>query len=1071
MFKGKIPAFSILILSLLLIWDTTEVTAQNMVFGKNRVQYADFDWRFIQSEHFDVYYYESKNYYLAEFTANSLEAALVQLSNDFQHEINDRISVIIYDSHTDFSQTNVVPLPVDAQGIGGVTDKFKNRITIPFMGNYRDYRQVLHHELVHAVFNDMFYGGTIQSIIQNNIQLVFPLWFEEGLAEFTSLGWDSDTDMFMRDLVVSGILIPIPQLQGFLAYRGGQAFWAFIEDTYGREKIGEILQRIRMTRNVESGLRQSLGLNMSELSERWHDWLKKRYWPEVTERESLREFATHLTRRELGGSYNTSPAISPQGDKVALITNKRGYFDVVVMNAVTGRVMKTIIKGEDNVDFEELNILRPNLTWSPDGRQLALSTRSGGTIDLAIVDYDSGNINRVKFPSLDALGSVAWSPDGEKIAFQANRGPYTDIFVYNLETGDFQNITNDVFSDSDPAWSLDSKYVYFSSDRGSKVQLGTYRTNYNVLLNPDLENSDIYRVRVGESRAERLTNNDGWREERPIEISNNRLIYISDKNGIPNVYLMDLENNESTPLTDLMVGVRQMSISQDGTKLAVNSYNSGYLDIFIINNPLSRIKDRELKTNHWAEERQRRPSISRVPAHRHAYELYGDGQLHPQLRDETISTILSELFREEEERRLARQEEEAEEQEETREGEIDFRNYVFGEAFDEVVSEEERNIFDPIDNQTEDGRYLPRNYRLTFSPDFTYFGGGLSVGGYGSFALTQIVFSDLLGDHRLGLASNLIFDLRNSDYIINYGYFKRRTNFVLNYFHTARNFQTIVGNEFQLERFRYYGGGGAIQYPINKFTRFDLGLNHITVSRDINNLQQRISTNRKNFFINPDITFTRDFTRPGFLTPISGYRYAINFSGAPPMFLDDYLTFGSLVADARYYLPLGNSGRYSLAARGSGGMSFGPNAQQFLLGGMQNWINFRTEGGTIPTELLESIFFTMPALPMRGHNYYAAVGNQFALANLEFRFPLIAAALPGPLPIFALYNIQGSAFVDVGTTWRDFENDRILAGAGFGLRTILLGFPLRYDIAWPYDLENREGFGRRVHYISIGVDF
>ena len=63
---------------------------------------------------------------------------------------------------------------------------------MPFQGDYAEFRRVLHHELVHAVFNDMFYGGSVQSIIQNNIQLVFPLWFEEGMAEHFAGSTDSD---------------------------------------------------------------------------------------------------------------------------------------------------------------------------------------------------------------------------------------------------------------------------------------------------------------------------------------------------------------------------------------------------------------------------------------------------------------------------------------------------------------------------------------------------------------------------------------------------------------------------------------------------------------------------------------------------------------------------------------------------------------------------------------------------------------------------------------------------------------------------------------------------------------
>src|SRR5699024_7085242 len=172
-----------LLMGAFLLLNAPHAEAQYFAFGKNRVQYKNFDWRYIQSTHFDVYYYQSKNYDLATFSALALEAALKQIQEDFGHRIADRIQVVIYDSHVDFSETNVVALPIYSGGIGGVTDLFKNRITMPFAGDYDKFRAVLHHELVHAVINDMFYGGSVQSLVSGNA-LQIPLWFNEGLAEF-----------------------------------------------------------------------------------------------------------------------------------------------------------------------------------------------------------------------------------------------------------------------------------------------------------------------------------------------------------------------------------------------------------------------------------------------------------------------------------------------------------------------------------------------------------------------------------------------------------------------------------------------------------------------------------------------------------------------------------------------------------------------------------------------------------------------------------------------------------------------------------------------------------------------
>lgn len=399
----------------------------------------------------------------------------------------------------------------------------------------------------------------------------------------------------------------------------------------------------------------------------------------------------------------------------------------------------------------------------------------------------------------------------------------------------------------------------------------------------------------------------------------------------------------------------------------------------------------------------------------------------------------------------------------TESSEFDFRNYVFADLTDPVSGEPLiTDEFNLQDTRLDDGRFVPKKYRLTFTPDFTYAGGALSTG-YGVFALTQLVFSDLMGDHQIGLASNMVFDLRNSDYVLSYGYYKNRTNFMLNYFHTSRNFQYFTG---EIVRFRYYGGGFTFSRPFNKFERFDYGASFITISRDFSSILSSSRENEKGYFLYPQLTYTKDTTMPGFMHPLKGRRFALSLAGSPPLG-GDVLQFASLNGDIRQYFGF-LGGMYSLAFRASGAISVGRDAQNFFLGGIDNWINYSWAGGELPIDRLEDIFFTLPAIPLRGHLYNSIYGDKFALFNAEFRFPLVAALLPGPIPILPLYNITGTSFVDVGTAWQGSENQDLLIGAGFGLRTILLGLPFRWDIGWPYE---DGGFGSRVHYFSIGLDF
>jgi Tol biopolymer transport system component len=1063
----------------------TSADAQNFYFGKNRIQYDTFQWRYIQSEHFDVYYYDSKNYYLARFSAQAAEAAYRQISQDFQHQITNRIRIIVYDSDNDFVQTNVVPLPDDSDNILGVTDLYKNRVTLWFRNNWEDFRQTLHHELIHAVVNDMFYGGSVQSIIQNNIQLVIPLWFNEGMAEFSSVGMTTQADEYMAHAVMLNAVPPINQIYGYFNYAGGMSIWYFIVEEYGREKIGEIFQRVKTTRSIDAGLRQSIGLSVDELSDRWHKWLKKRYWPEIEHREMIDDIATAVTTRQLSGSWNTSPSISPAGDRIALISNKRGYMDVIILDANTGKPIKTLINGQDNVNFEDLNLINPGLTWSPDARFIALSAKSKGSDAITIVNYQTGEFEKIAFPGIDMIGSVSWSPDGNWLAFEATSGAYSDIYLYNQTSKEFINLTNDVFSDLHPSWGLDSRTIYFSSDRGDRLDVNRYgEADFNILLNPSMGQLDLYAFNLDARAMERLTNTPGWTEKTPLLTETGKLLYLSDQNGITNVYMMDLQTRISNPVTNVMIGIQQMSINRDGSRLAVNTFNAGYLDVFVIKSPSSLVKADALQPNKWATARSKKTRYDMVPGLAFAREMYGEKE-QPMMYSQLVNRFLE----------RDRVGESIVDTSATVAREVDFRNYVFGQAF-EKVSEEKQLVdtFAVEDNTTEDGLYRPRPYRLRFTPDISYSGAGISTG-YGVNGLYQLELSDLLGDHVFTVATNLVFDLRNSNYVIGYGYYKNRWNANLNYYHSAVTFfsvNNITGSLSQI-RFRTYGLNGSYSYPIDKFTRIDLSTSLLTVSQDVNDLDVigRFE-NEATTFLYPSVTITKDRSKPGFMTPSGGRRYALSIAGSPSI-TKDMLGFISAMGDFRQYVGLGYT--YSLAFRLSGGASTGKDAQTFFLGGVQNWINYRWDNNSIPDYQLSDIIFTQPALPMRGYNYNTLYGKYYGLANAEFRFPLVAALLPGPIPLLPLYNITGVAFVDAGTAWglsdplnpaRDGELDfklvkttnqngfvtregDLLLGAGFGLRTIFLGFPVKYDVAWARE---RDGFVRKpIHYFSIGLDF
>src|SRR5206468_3632944 len=225
-------------------------------FGQNKVQYRRYDWRSITSDHFEVYYYPGLDS-LARRTLDLAEKTNVMLSARMGHSLRRRVPIIIYGSHNDFSQTNVTPELIDA-GTGGFTEALRNRVVLPFTGSYEDFRHVVVHELTHALMFDMLYGGSAASLIASQSFFTPPLWFAEGLAEYYSLGMESNAEMFVRDGAVDGNLPPLQYSGGYLVYKQGQSALAYLVDRHGEERLRDLFQRIRSMRSFDRAFQRSM---------------------------------------------------------------------------------------------------------------------------------------------------------------------------------------------------------------------------------------------------------------------------------------------------------------------------------------------------------------------------------------------------------------------------------------------------------------------------------------------------------------------------------------------------------------------------------------------------------------------------------------------------------------------------------------------------------------------------------------------------------------------------------------------------------------------------------------------
>jgi len=1013
-------------------------------YGKNKVTYDEFDWKYIQTENYDIYFYQGGEK-LAQFAAPVIEEQTKRICNLFNWRLSRRFSFILYNSHNDFQQTNVT-LSDLSEGTGGFTELFKNRAVVQFTGDYHEFWHVIRHELLHVVVNDLIYGGSVQNLISGRIRLNIPMWMHEGLAEYISAGWDTNADMIMRDIAYNGSLPPIHYLNGYLAYKGGQSVYNYIAEKYGVEKLGEIWQQMKSYKSADKGLKESIGIKQEELTKDWHKWVKKKYWPDVANRENIDDISTQITSEKKWKNYfNSAPALSPNGSQLAILSNKTGYVNVYIIDALDGKIVKKLLKGQRSPETEELKLLTPKLSWSHDAKKLVLASKSGGSDAIIIIDIETGKNEVVKFDELEQIFSPQFANTSNTIAMIGLKNENRDVYTYNIDTKKLERITADMYSDYEPSWSPDDKQLYFASQRGfDDIEYGPE----DFINNFAHHQTDIFNANVKSKEITRITNTK-WNEHYPVKANkSNKLYYTADYNGISNFFQYDMDLNETKAITNILTGVFQPSLSKDDSKIYFAGYaNYGY-DIYSLANPDKKAQNIDIiLPTQFALKQHEEWKSPRVDI------LAGDKKL-PVLNNKINMMSTGEYST------------------------FDFSNAFF--SFDSVPIEEikeDTTIAELTDTTTykdDDGDFVVNTYKTKFTLDLVDSRAGYSTF-WGLQGTTVFSFSDVLGNHRFAIGTEMYIDLENSDYYLNYQYLTKKTNYSFTGFHSANFYSSSF---YYMWKLRNYGLDFSVNRPLSRYARMEYASTFYAVEQKYIEIYtgEEIYENKINVLL-PRTAFVFDNSMWGYLNPIDGMRYRVDLTGSPK-YNSKSLEFLTLNIDFRKYFKINMD--YSFAFRLSTGLSEGKNAQRFFMGGETMWLNPKYNRRHDFSNA-EDIYFSKFVTPVRGANYYEKEGTRYFLTNIEFRYPLIKYMMIGfPVPM-VLGGIQGITFLDVGSAWhgtdfqpfghddtRGYYFEDLIGGFGFGSRIYLGYFVLKVDTAWRFDMDS---ISKPKYYFSLGLDF
>jgi Tol biopolymer transport system component len=996
--KSKVFGGVVLALSMLVALPAVS-QAQGGYFGRNKVQYREFKFQVLKTDHFDIYYYPEEEE-AAKMGARMAERWYTRLSQLLNHELSSRQPLILYASGTHFRQTNAIEGQL-GEGTGGVTEAYKRRIVLPFAGPIEASDHVLGHELVHAFQYDIT-GTNVSSGAAGALGL--PLWFIEGMAEYLSIGpVDPHTAMWMREATRREKLPNVDDLDNprYFPYRYGQALWAYIAGKYGDGTVGNMLRAASgRDSSYQVAIQSVLQIDSKQLSTEWHAAEFEAFKPIAETTKMPGSFARLLTKNPKPGSLNLAPELSPDGSRVVYFSERDLFsIDLFVADAKTGEVVKKITDTATDPHFESIEFLSSAGAWDPTGKKFVFPGVSKGEAVLTIVDIDAGrNEREIRLTEVHEVVNPTWSPDGKQILFSGLLGGFNDLFVYDLDKSALRRLTTDPFAEVDPAWSPDGRTIAFSTDR--------FTTNLEVIKPGDLRLAlmDISTAAIRELGGFPNAKNIG-----PQWTADGRsLFFISDHQGISNIFRIDVEGGKTLQLTNMLTGASGITalspaMSAAGGRLVFSAYEDDGYNLYALDST-------EQLTGQAVIPLPRNAAV--LPPRRDA-----EGLVVEALKDPT-----------------------------------------WGLPAPTALPEAEP--------------YKPKwgldwagqpSFGVGVDPFGTYAAGGVS------FLFSDMLGNHVIGTaaqvtSRFDEFGGTLFYL-NRTKRWNWGVSLDQTPYV------SRGFAAgFSGNNYIEEEYRFLQRDqsltGFVTYPFSRSHRVEFGGGGRRIGQSYD-LTTRTFSAVTGEFLGQEKTelaafptvslgeantaLVYDTSIFGATSPIRGSRYRMEYSQSA-----GDLTFSGVLADARTYLmPLRP---YTIALRGMYYGRFGRSAESDLLPalflGYPGLVRGYDEGSF---EQGECGITTDGSCPV----FDRLIGSRVAIANAELRFPIWGAfggdQFYGPLPLEAAF------FADGGIAWGQSPRTGFRGGdhqpvfsVGAALRVNVLGFLVaEIDYVRPLDRPNR----------------
>jgi hypothetical protein len=1102
----------------LFCWVESTAQVSSIEFGKNRVQYQKFNWKYYQTENFNAYFSQD-GLGLGKYVAQIAETELPGLEEFVEYGLQRRTNIVVYNNFDEMQQSNI-GLGIEWQNTGGVTKLVNNKMLVFFDGNHDNLRRQIRQGIARVLVENILFGDDLGEVAANQALLDLPKWLTDGYIEYAAENWSPALDDELRNIMLSGKYTNFYQFAFEKPNVAGHAFWKYIADKYGKSKTTYLLYLARVYRNLNSASQKVAKKKFKDVLKDFMVEIPQAYYKDLRGRRNSPK--GQLSISEVIGKkdfirFNASP--QPKSFTYAVVEFKKGIYSVVLMENFVSR--KVLLKFGTRSREDEKNPNYPILAWDGKGTRLAVLYSHEGKIKLFVYDI----VNRIKvvkqeLPMFDQVQDMKYMLDANTLLLSAIRSGQTDIYTYKIDKQSFDQITNDVYDDLDPSFVAfpNKTGIIFSSNRPSADAVSNDDSlpapRFNIFLVDNWNKSEFKQIsqlsalRYGNARF-------------PSQYNSSHFTFVSDENGINNRYAGFFRTERAGLDTLVFIGdeiLRNPPLSEvDSVLKEWNKTDIDSVGFFSVTNdssyvfPLTNYQSSLLETR-TAGDNQQVSEVVKLGDVKLLYRLRVDENT---LRRRNVSAKPTEYRKQimDAERRTllknAAQEDSNNPDSTVKQNDF-FQNEFQNEKPDTAsktgkVIESTEIVKTTVLKKARVFEYRPpkffADYVVTgFSNSvlavnkFQPYGGGAGPiymsNGNDFNGLIRMGTSDLMEDIKFSGGIRIAGNLRDNDVLFEFTNLRKRLDWGVLYYRSSNEVGFPDGPQYLGKQFQNYYLI-RLKYPFDRTRSL-----RATVGPRFDKL---VITSRDRLSLEfPDIKTTYgqvslEYVYDNAVNPATniwnGLRYKI-FADWFTQLSDVQNTDGKFLFnagfDARHYLPIYRN--LIWAVRAGGDFSWGSQRVIYYLGGVDNWFSPKFNDANKP---INDYTYQSLTVNMRGFKQNVANGNASFVMNSEIRVPVFTTFFNKPINNAFLRNFQLTQFVDLGTAW-DTELGKLerpsvvygtdpvtvkvkaggigpLAGGyGFGARSTLLGYFLRVDAAWQMNGLFR---GKPIWYFAMGLDF